>query len=41
MQLENHEDFFDELYDLCKKNNIPMDGISSENAPNQFDNSNT
>ena len=25
------------LYDLCKKNNIPMDGVSSENAPNQFE----
>ena len=35
--IENHEDFFDELYDLCKKNNIPMDGVSSENAPNQFE----
>ena len=23
--------------DLCKKNNIPMDGVSSENAPNQFE----
>ena len=35
--IENHEEFFDELYDLCKKNNIPMDGVSSENAPNQFE----
>ena len=36
-EIEDHEVFFDELYDLCKKNNIPMDGISSENAPNQFE----
>ena len=35
--IEDHEVFFDELYDLCEKNNIPMDGISSENAPNQFE----
>ena len=36
-EIEDNEVFFDELYDLCKKNNIPMDGISSENAPNQFE----
>ncbi|MFL2802468.1 MAG: glutamine synthetase family protein [Paracoccaceae bacterium] len=36
-EIEEHEVFFDELYDLCEKNNIPMDGISSENAPNQFE----
>ena len=35
--IEDHEVFFDELHDLCEKNKIPMDGISSENAPNQFE----
>ena len=35
--IEKHELFFDELYNLCKKTNIPMEGISSENAPNQYE----
>ncbi len=36
-ELDSNEDFFNELYEVCAKFDIPMEGISSENAPGQFE----
>ncbi|MFL2790792.1 MAG: glutamine synthetase family protein [Paracoccaceae bacterium] len=35
--LETNTNFFDDLYRACAEFNIPMEGISSENAPGQFE----
>ena len=35
--LDTNTNFFDDLYRVCAEFNIPMEGISSENAPGQFE----